>query len=659
MSRDPASEPDFLVKANAFRVLGLDPKAQGPSILERSNEIQAYLGIERVPTYPSDFPTFARPERSIETIVDAVQRLENPRTRLVDEAAWFHLRDPVDAAAAGALSEGNLRQARAFWDMATSTAQDVGEGLRYQHNLAVLDLAAAECPAEPSEDERSAWHRALTSWRAVLSADGFWSTLAESSPASGDPRFSEELVAEVRRAVGHGVTRGVRRGIKAALARGDEDNAGRWIDLALESGLPQALIIPGLEQVLEPIAAQIQQERERVRSALAEGYAEAPDVVQMESRLGATRQRFIRLLAPMPGSSVLREGAADALAEAWEFLGGYLCTHGSSQRGVELLEAAAQVASSEAARVRIARHAQVGRWNAAYSDFTAALGRRDFSAASATLATLEAAHDGTDPPEIRETLDQCRQAVRRLRVFRDCEPIEAAPALWTINGCGTHIYGQAEPDTETGTYVGTLFFTLLFVPILVLSRFRMRDAEGGGHQFFGRVPLGRFGWTWNAVVAALLLAVVVGSNLNTAPPPRSVASTAPETGPAQSPSPLVPRSPGESLSSLRKQIDQRRPEIEADQAALRTESQAIDRENDDIRQLRTRIERRRALNPDGLPADELAVDRREVADHNQRLEAVRRRIDAYDRRVDEVKAAIAEFNAMVARYNGGGGEKLR
>jgi len=548
---EPGTEPDFLVKANAFRVLGLDPGAQGPSILDRSNEIQAYLGIGQGPAYPSDYPTFARPERSIETVVDAVQRLDGPRTRLVAEAAWFHLRDPVDAAAAGALTEGNVRQARALWDTAASAAQDVEQGLRYQHNLAVLDLAAAECPAEPPEDERNAWRRALTSWRSVLNADGFWRKLAERSPASRDPRFSEELVAEVRLAVGHGVTRGVRRGVTAALARGDEGDAARWIDLGLTSGLPSALITPGLEQVLAPVAAQIQQESEWMRSALAEADAQSPDVARMESRLGATRQRFIRLLAPMPGSSALRESTADALAEAWELLGEYLCAHGSSQHGVELLETAAQVALSEAARVRIARRAQVGRWNAAYADFAAALGRRDFVAASATLAALEAAHEETDPPEIREALAQCREAVRGLRVFRDREPIGAAPTLWTINGCGTRIYGHAEPDTETGTYIGTLFVTLLFIPILTLSRFRMRDAEGGGYQFFGRVPLGRFGWAWNAVVAGLLLAVVIANNLNTestavtGPPPRAVASAPAETGPAQGPPAPVPRIQGD------------------------------------------------------------------------------------------------------------------
>src|SRR5262249_51739170 len=149
--------------------------------------------------------------------------------------------------------------------------------------------------------------------------------------------------------------------------------------------------------------------------------------------------------------------------------------------GIRLLEEGRQLASSEAARVRIARHAQVRRWNAAYESFTTAVGARDFAAASTALVVLEAAQEAHDAPEIQDALEQCRQALHSLRVFQDSKPIQSAPLLWTLNGCGTRIYGRAAADHETGTYVGTLFFTLLFVPILALSRFRMCDGEGGGY----------------------------------------------------------------------------------------------------------------------------------------------------------------------------------
>src|SRR5262245_18240801 len=107
-----------LVEGSAFRILGLDTAGEAATILERSNEIQAYLGIQQVPVYPSDFRVFARPEPSVETVIEAVQRLETPRTRLFEEATWFHLRDAVDPAAAAALSEGNSLQARWLWGTA-------------------------------------------------------------------------------------------------------------------------------------------------------------------------------------------------------------------------------------------------------------------------------------------------------------------------------------------------------------------------------------------------------------------------------------------------------------------------------------------------------------------------------------------------------------
>jgi hypothetical protein len=138
------------------------------------------------------------------------------------------------------------------------------------------------------------------------------------------------------------------------------------------------------------------------------------------------------------------------LAETWELLGGYLCAHGDPRRRIQLIEMGGQSAASEGARVRIARHAQVARWNLAYEEFAAALAARDFAAASSALVGLEAAHEAHDPPEIVDTLVQCRQAVQNLRVFRDSTPIKSAPPQWTLNGCDTRIYGRAAMDRETG-----------------------------------------------------------------------------------------------------------------------------------------------------------------------------------------------------------------
>src|SRR5205807_371887 len=83
--------------------------------------------------------------------------------------------------------------------------------------------------------------------------------------------------------------------------------------------------------------------------------------------------------------------------------------------------------------------------------------------------------------------------------------VRSAPPLFRINGCGFGVYGKRDFDPETGTYVKTYCFCLLFIPVVALSAYRVADASRGWY-FLGRVPLSGFARVWNV----LLLAVALG-----------------------------------------------------------------------------------------------------------------------------------------------------
>jgi len=73
--------------------------------------------------------------------------------------------------------------------------------------------------------------------------------------------------------------------------------------------------------------------------------------------------------------------------------------------------------------------------------------------------------------------------------FPDLKPIKRPPSLGRLNGFGFGMYGHRDDDPETGTYVSTLAFSALWIPLLALSAYRVAAAEGGGWYFIGRVPL--------------------------------------------------------------------------------------------------------------------------------------------------------------------------
>jgi hypothetical protein len=84
--------------------------------------------------------------------------------------------------------------------------------------------------------------------------------------------------------------------------------------------------------------------------------------------------------------------------------------------------------------------------------------------------------------------------------FPDMKPITAVPPLGLVYGIGTTVYGGRDHDAQTGTYVKTHCFCLLFVPILAIGAYRVADAPNGGWYFVGKVPLSRFARFWNLIL---------------------------------------------------------------------------------------------------------------------------------------------------------------
>lgn len=89
--------------------------------------------------------------------------------------------------------------------------------------------------------------------------------------------------------------------------------------------------------------------------------------------------------------------------------------------------------------------------------------------------------------------------------FPEMQPIQRVPPMGHVFGTGAMMMGHRDYDSETGTYVKTHCFTLLFVPVVALSAYRVMDAPSDGWYFFGKVPLSDFSRNWNRLFALLLV----------------------------------------------------------------------------------------------------------------------------------------------------------
>ena len=101
---------------------------------------------------------------------------------------------------------------------------------------------------------------------------------------------------------------------------------------------------------------------------------------------------------------------------------------------------------------------------------------------------------------------------KQLAVAKDfriwLEPLGAAPKMYTFNGIGTMLYGAYQH--HAGTYIATLWFTLIFVPIWPLAAFLVQPADGGGWHFLARAPFPPLARYARAAAGAALLIVVGG-----------------------------------------------------------------------------------------------------------------------------------------------------
>jgi hypothetical protein len=69
--------------------------------------------------------------------------------------------------------------------------------------------------------------------------------------------------------------------------------------------------------------------------------------------------------------------------------------------------------------------------------------------------------------------------------LRAPRPLTSAPPLFRLNGCGVGLYGQRDRRPD-GSYIATYCLSVLFIPVLPLTAYRVRDAGDNRFQFSAR-----------------------------------------------------------------------------------------------------------------------------------------------------------------------------
>lgn len=99
--------------------------------------------------------------------------------------------------------------------------------------------------------------------------------------------------------------------------------------------------------------------------------------------------------------------------------------------------------------------------------------------------------------------------------YSNIKPISLAPALSTINGIGTRLYGCSDerfiPELGCRVFISTLYFVFFYIPILPIKRYVVSTYDNTSYRFYGSVPFTRFNWIH--LLAGLCLIIFLVMNL--------------------------------------------------------------------------------------------------------------------------------------------------
>ncbi len=367
----PSTHPNLYL-SNAFRITGLSVDASPREVARQGERLKLMEKLGTAPTkgsgiLPLDVDTDGHGLR------EAIQRLNDPERRLVDEFFWFWPRtlgQSKDDAALKSLSRGDGEGAVAIWLNQEKTYSESNVSM---HNLAVfshaaaLDLEQLGRPLSSAErkDLDRHWKEAFARWAKLIGNEGFWSRLTARIRDLDDPRLTTGTARRIRSGLPFALL-----SINASLAvrlaeKGDSEGTARQISLINAAGFPESIVNEALRHAVKPI-------RERIKllcaNAASEGEADPVQGDKIALHLLENSHEPLSVLdRVMPKGDATLEGAHDAVAERVLLLQIAASDNSTKyQEALDLLRKGLSVAQGTALRSRIERNIEIVTSNLEY-----------------------------------------------------------------------------------------------------------------------------------------------------------------------------------------------------------------------------------------------------------------------------------------------------
>ena len=664
--------------SNPFCILGLRSDASSKEIARASGRLLKWLEIGEIPQVEELLP-FLRPiRRDRESIKEAVSLIESPRDRIYQELFWpasdnSHCQACCDHLARGQYNEflGLCEYAIAKGDAQRSTgepdAKDRMDASLCRHFQAIFYHSAAISTSEagsvavkgvrPVAD----WNRAFQCWMIVCRDDVFWDYLSGRVRQLNDPRLAGFDVRQLRQALPQRLLEVNSSVALAALEEHKYDVFASHARTIRKSPFNQAEQERAFKKLMEPLVGQFQKALNEISPLLSEssarertsslrqsptgGFEGVTDSDKFMSYFSFVKAHLDKKIIPI-GELVLRAdlGSTDDGFELLDNLAYTLRRFSLAvnnvgdlpHKSIELTRIAKQFAKSPECTQRLLEDEMALQFLILQREAIKALDAKQFD--QAIFKLQEARKYGT--PEDQRTVDEWIAATQKRAVLGSAEPIGSAPSMFTFNGIGTTLYGKRAFDKTTQTYVATLFFVFLFIPLFPIAAYRVKHVGRNQYQFFGKVPLTKWAFSPLVLILALVLSMSISNSFDS--PAASYSGTSsPSTSPISPPTSPSNGSgtvdTGNEKAQLSEWLDREKSRLEAEESELENMKSDIERERAMLRITYTTL-------GDTPTQDDL--------DNYKAMEnRFNAKVERFNSLLDQHHNSVQRFNSEVQRYN--------
>jgi hypothetical protein len=419
-----AAAPD-IYRINAFRISGLNVNATTREISNQiqKNQMQEKYG-EKMENHKSPFPI--EPPPDIDKLRQALHRLRDPETRIIDEFFWFwphSLENTLKDHALEALSRSDFKTAESLWINyeATLTESNVSK-----HNLAVLshllvldiELNVNSLTEEEIAKRDNYWKDTFKRWKLLIEHEGFWGRLTARVRQMDDPRLTTGFVKRLRESLPYAILQ-----INGMMAvefaeKGKEEEAKRHLDLIRTSGFDCVAIDIALRRATDPV-------RKRIKviclSACDESDKDNRRGIEFGRQVLTQTQNQLKVLKILlPEKKIIIEGAEDDIIDnVFSCYIKYVNKTEDYVSALELINSINNFIKSDASKVKVDEKIKTIEGILEYSNFWRLEGY--YSYPSNCVEMMETAYDMEEALKFDEAIDLLRKGLFSLPEIQESD----------------------------------------------------------------------------------------------------------------------------------------------------------------------------------------------------------------------------------------------